>query len=218
MFWSALEYKLSFIKFKEFIMANASTKYTKTAIILHWLIGFGIIFMFFLGWYMCDLPKEAPKSSSYDLFDLGLYTWQLSEEVSPRTFYFNLHKSLGISILALIIFRVFWRLTHPAPSLIKTMKVWEKKLASATHHALYLIMVLVPVSGVAMAVYSKYGIKWFGIPLAEGLGDDAMRDIFKESHEIIGIILLLLLGLHILAVLKHTFVNKDGTLKRMTFK
>jgi cytochrome b561 len=199
-------------------MANASTKYTKTAIILHWLIGFGIIFMFFLGWYMGDLPKEAPKSSSYDLFDLGLYTWQLSEEVSPRTFYFNLHKSLGISILALIIFRVFWRLTHPAPSLIKTMKVWEKKLASATHHALYLIMVLVPVSGVAMAVYSKYGIKWFGIPLAEGLGDDAMRDIFKESHEIIGIILLLLLGLHILAVLKHTFVNKDGTLKRMTFK
>jgi|694.fasta_scaffold03452_25 cytochrome b561 len=218
MFWSALEYKLSFIKFKEFIMANASTKYTKTAIILHWLIGFGIIFMFFLGWYMGDLPKEAPKSSSYDLFDLGLYTWQLSEEVSPRTFYFNLHKSLGISILALIIFRVFWRLTHPAPSLIKTMKVWEKKLASATHHALYLIMVLVPLSGVAMAVYSKYGIKWFGIPLAEGLGDDAMRDIFKESHEIIGIILLLLLGLHILAVLKHTFVNKDGTLKRMTFK
>ena len=218
MFWSALEYKLSFIKFKEFVMANASTKYTKTAIILHWLIGFGIIFMFFLGWYMGDLPKEAPKSSSYDLFDLGLYTWQLSEEVSPRTFYFNLHKSLGISILALIIFRVFWRLTHPAPSLIKTMKVWEKKLASATHHALYLIMVLVPVSGVAMAVYSKYGIKWFGIPLAEGLGDDAMRDIFKESHEIIGIILLLLLGLHILAVLKHTFVNKDGTLKRMTFK
>jgi Cytochrome B561 len=199
-------------------MANASTKYTKTAIILHWLIGFGIIFMFFLGWYMGDLPKEAPKSSSYDLFDLGLYTWQLSEEVSPRTFYFNLHKSLGISILALIIFRVFWRLTHPAPSLIKTMKVWEKKLASATHHALYLIMVLVPLSGVAMAVYSKYGIKWFGIPLAEGLGDDAMRDIFKESHEIIGIILLLLLGLHILAVLKHTFVNKDGTLKRMTFK
>jgi cytochrome b561 len=218
MFWSALEYKLSFIKFKEFIMANASTKYTKTAIILHWLIGFGIIFMFFLGWYMGDLPKEAPKSSSYDLFDLGLYTWQLSEEVSPRTFYFNLHKSLGISILALIIFRVFWRLTHPAPSLIKTMKVWEKKLASATHHALYLIMVLVPLSGVAMAVYSKYGIKWFGIPLAEGLGDDAMRDIFKESHEIIGIILLLLLGLHILAVLKHTFVNKDGILKRMTFK
>jgi len=110
-------------------MAKASTKYTKTAIILHWLIGFGIIFMFLLGWYMCDLPKEAAKSSSYDLFDLGIYTWQLSEEVSPRTFYFNLHKSIGITILGLIAFRIFWRLTHPAPALIKTMKAWEKKIS-----------------------------------------------------------------------------------------
>jgi cytochrome b561 len=199
-------------------MATASTKYTKTAVILHWLIGFGIIFMFLFGWYMEGLPKEAPKVMSFDLFDLGIYTWQLSEETSPRSFYFNLHKSFGITILGLIVFRIFWRITHPAPALIKTMKAWEKKLANATHHALYLIMVLVPVSGAAMALYSKYGIKWFGIPLAEGLGDDAMRDIFENAHEIIGIILLVLLGLHILAVLKHTFVNKDGTLKRMTFK
>ena len=199
-------------------MATASTKYTKTAVILHWLIGFGIIFMFLFGWYMEGLPKEAPKVMSFDLFDLGIYTWQLSEETSPRSFYFNLHKSFGITILGLIVFRVLWRLTHPAPALIKTMKAWEKKLANATHHALYLVMVLVPVSGAAMALYSKYGIKWFGIPLAEGLGDDALRDIFKNAHEIVGIILLVLLGLHILAVLKHTFVNKDGTLKRMTFK
>jgi len=120
--------------------------------------------------------------------------------------------------LGLIAFRVFWRLTHPAPALIKTMKAWEKKLANATHHALYLIMVLVPVSGVTMALYSKYGVKWFGITLAEGLGNESMRSFFKETHETIGIVLLVLLALHILAVIKHTFINKDGTLKRMTFK
>jgi cytochrome b561 len=79
-------------------------------------------------------------------------------------------------------------------------------------------MILLPISGATMALYSKYGIKWFGIPLVQGLGDDAMRDFFKNAHEIIGIILLVLLGLHILAVLKHTFINKDGTLKRMMFK
>jgi cytochrome b561 len=79
-------------------------------------------------------------------------------------------------------------------------------------------MVLVPVSGVTMALYSKYGIKWFGITLAEGLGNETIRDFFKETHEVIGILLLVLLGLHILAVIKHTLVNKDGTLKRMTFK
>ena len=98
------------------------------------------------------------------------------------------------------------------------MKAWEKKLANATHHSLYLIMVLVPLSGATMALYSKYGIKWFGIPLVEGLGNETVRDFFKETHEVIGILLLILLGLHVLAVIKHTFINKDGTLKRMTFK
>jgi cytochrome b561 len=98
------------------------------------------------------------------------------------------------------------------------MKAWEKKLANATHHTLYLIMVLLPVSGLVMALYSKYGIKWFGIPLAEGLGNETVRDFFKATHENIGILLLALFALHVLAVLKHTFVNKDGTLKRMTFK
>ncbi len=50
-------------------MATTSTRYTKTAVILHWLIGLGIIFMLALGWYMCDLPKEAAKAASFDLFD-----------------------------------------------------------------------------------------------------------------------------------------------------
>ena len=199
-------------------MATQSTKYTKTAIVLHWLIGFGIIFMFLLGWYMCDIPKEAAKTSSYDLFNLGIYTWQLADEVSPRTFYFNLHKSIGITLLGLILFRIIWRLTHPAPALIKTMKAWEKKLATATHHGLYMLMLLVPLSGLIMALYSKYGIKWFGISLIEGLGNESMRESFKEAHEIIGIVLLILLGLHLLAVIKHTFINKDGTFKRMTLK
>ena len=199
-------------------MATQSTKYTKTAIVLHWLIGFGIIFMFLLGWYMCDIPKEAAKTSSYDLFNLGIYTWQLADEVSPRTFYFNLHKSIGITLLGLIAFRIFWRLTHPAPALIKTMKAWEKKLATATHHGLYMLMLLVPLSGLIMALYSKYGIKWFGISLIDGLGNESMRESFKEAHEIIGIVLLILLGLHLLAVIKHTFIKKDGTLKRMSLK
>ena len=70
-------------------MNNSVTRYTKTAIILHWLIAIGLIFMFALGWFMSGLPKEGAKSSSYDLFNLGIYTWHMAEEVSPRTFYFN---------------------------------------------------------------------------------------------------------------------------------
>ncbi|MEY3932486.1 MAG: hypothetical protein RL426_132, partial [Pseudomonadota bacterium] len=185
---------------------------------LHWLIAIAIIFMFALAWFMTNLPKEAPKSSSFDLFNLGIFTWQLNEEVSPRSFYFNLHKSVGVTLLGLILFRVFWRLTHPAPPLLKSMKVWEKKLAKGSHHAFYLVMVLLPLSGFIMSMYSKYGVKWFGISIVEGLGNDQLRDVFMAIHDYSGYVLLALFALHLLGVFKHTFINKDGVLKRMTFK
>ena len=197
-------------------MLNSATRYTKTAVVLHWLIAISIFGMFALGWYMSGLPKEAPKQIAYDLFDLGIYTWQLAEEASPRTFYFNLHKSLGVTIFALIAIRILWRLTHRPPPLLSTYQTWERKLATATHHLLYLLMIALPVSGVIMATYSKYGIKWFGIPFIKGLDNNPMREVFKEVHEIIGLIILVMIILHIAGALKHKFIDKDDTLKRMS--
>jgi cytochrome b561 len=197
-------------------MNNSITRYTKTAIVLHWLIAIGILFMLGLGWFMTDLPREGAKSSAYDLFNLGIYTWQLSEEVSPRTFYFNLHKSIGITLLVLIAFRVFWRLTHQPPALLSSLKAWEKKLAETAHRALYVLMIAMPVSGLIMALYSKYGVKWFGIPVLPGLDDKGIREAFVVVHEWVGVALALLILLHILGALKHKFINKDETLKRMS--
>src|SRR5690554_3399816 len=142
-------------------MNNSTTRYTKTAIILHWLIAIAILFMLGLGWYMTGLPRDGAKSDVYDLFDLGIYTWQLSEAVSPRTFYFNLHKSIGVTLLALIAFRLYWRLTHQPPAMLSLLKAWERKLADVAHTSLYVLMVVMPISGFLMALYSKYGIKWF---------------------------------------------------------
>jgi cytochrome b561 len=172
--------------------------------------------MFALGWYMADLPKEAPKQMAYDLFNWGIYTWQLTAEATPRTFYFNLPKSLGVTIMALIILRIVWRITHRPPPLLETYKEWEQKLAHGTHHLLYLLMIALPVSGIIMATYSKYGIKWFGKPLVQGLDNNPMREIFKEAHEVIGIVILVVIGLHILGAIKHKLIDKDGTLKRMS--
>ena len=199
-------------------MNQASTRYTKTAVILHWLIAIGIFAMFALGWYMSELPKDAPKQIAYDLFDWGIYTWQLSEEASPRTFYFNLHKSIGVTLLGLIIIRVLWRITHRPPALLSTYKAWERKLATGTHHLLYLLMVAMPLSGLIMAVSSKYGVKWFGMDFIGGLDNTPLREAFKEVHEIIGAIILLVLILHILGALKHKFIDKDGTMERMSLK
>ena len=196
-------------------MNHPTTSYTKTAKVLHWLIAIGIFGMFALGWFMSELPKEAPKQMAYDLFNLGVYTWNLSEEISPRTFYFNLHKSIGVTIFALILIRILWRITHRPPALLASYKAWESKLASGAHHLLYLLMVALPVSGVIMATYSKYGIKWFGIPFIKGLDNNPMRELFKEVHEIIGLIILLVIIVHIIGALKHKFIDNDDTLKRM---
>lgn len=196
-------------------MNPSSTRYTKTARILHWLIALAIFGMFALGWYMSDLPKEAPKQMAYDLFDWGVFTWQLSEEVSPRTFYFNLHKSIGVTIFALVLFRIFWRFTHKPPALLASYKAWEGKLAKNVHRLLYALMIALPLSGIIMAVASKYGIKWFGLELIGGLDNTLLREAFKEVHEIVGIVILLVIIVHIIGALKHKFIDKDDTLKRM---
>ena len=113
---------------------------------------------------------------------------------------------------------ILWRLTHTPPALLSSYKAIERKLATGAHRLLYVLMVILPLSGVIMATYSKYGIKWFGIDFIKGLDNNPMRLIFKDAHEIIGLIMVAVLVLHIAGALKHKFIDKDDTLKRMSFK
>ena len=196
-------------------MSNTQ-RYTKVAILLHWLIALMIFGMFAVGWFMADLPKEAPKVTSFDLFDLGVYTVQLVEAITPRSYYFNLHKSFGVIVFVLVLLRIYWKFTHKAPALPANITGWQRKAAIASHHLLYMLMFLMPVSGLIMATYSKYGVKWFGMALIKGLDNEPMRLVFKETHETIGVILITLIGIHVLAALKHKFVDKDEVMGRMT--
>ena len=193
----------------------SAARYTKTAIILHWLIALGIFIMFGIGWFMADLPKKVPDQASFDLFDLGIFSWQVAQPVSPRSFYFNLHKSIGVTILALIFIRIVWRFTHKPPVLLASYKKSERKLASGAHHLLYMLMLAVPLSGIVMALNSKYGIKWFGVPFMAGTDNKPVREFWVSAHQTIGLILLLVVIIHILAALKHKFIDKDETLSRM---
>lgn len=192
-----------------------SNRYTKTAVLLHWLIGFGMIGMLAFGWFMTDLPKKAPEQLSYDLFNWGIYTWDLVKAESPRAFYYNLHKSFGITIMSLIVLRIFWRITHKPPTPLASYKAWERKLSTGAHHLLYALMVIIPVSGLIQSVASKYGVKWFGIKLLSGLDSEPLKEIFHETHEIAAIILFFVVLIHILGSLKHKFIDKDETMNRM---
>jgi cytochrome b561 len=199
-------------------MNNTVQRYTKTAIILHWVVGLLIIAMLALGLWMSGLPKDAPKTATFDLFNWGLYTVTLPEPVSVRTFYFNLHKSIGITVMGLILLRIFWRLTHVVPAFPDTMKGWEKILADLGHKALYVMMVVLPLSGFIMSIYSKWGILWFGLPLVDGLDNPQLRDFFKAVHEISAWIILALIVVHVAAAIKHKLIDKDEVMKRMSLR
>lgn len=195
-------------------MSKTVQRYTQTAILLHWITGLLLLAMFALGFWMHELPKEV-KVASIDLFNWGLHTVNFAEPTSLRAFYFNLHKSIGVTLLALILARVLWRMTHTPPAFPDTLQKWEKRLAEGVHKLMYVLMVAMPVSGVVMATFSKYGIVWFGVPLIEGLDQPDLREWFKEVHEMVGITLLVLIVLHVAAAIKHRVVDRDEIMRRM---
>ncbi len=197
---------------------NTTQKYSKAAIILHGLTGLLILIMFAIGWYMADLPKDLPKTASLDLFDLGVYSMQFAEVITPRTFYFNLHKSIGITVLLLIFVRLYVRLSNTPPAFPVSMKPWEVRVADLVHKGMYVVMVAMPLAGVIMAVNSKYGITWFGLPLVGGLDNKDMRETFKEVHEILGAVLITMIVVHIAAAIKHKVVDKDEVMSRMSMR
>lgn len=173
-------------------------RYDTVAITLHWVIALAIILMLVLGNVMEGLP-DSIKFSAYAF-----------------------HKSLGISILALSIFRLIWRFLTPPPALPSGMKSAEKILARGAHWALYFLMIAMPLSGwLLVSASRKYPTIFFGlgevpfIPMPAGIDGKATAKAIGEMHELFANGAILLLLLHIAAALKHHFITKDNTLTRM---
>jgi len=175
-------------------------QYNKVAILLHWLIAFAIIAMLAMGFLLEDLPNNF-KPLAY-----------------------GLHKSMGLTILMLTFFRVFWRLSHKVPALPESMKPIEKTISHLVHTGLYLIMICMPMSGWALVSSSPRNIptQWFGlfewpkIPvLSEIVNKEEVSESFGEVHETLAVIAILLIVLHVGAALKHHFILKDGIMARM---
>lgn len=172
------------------------SRYTGTAVSLHWLIAALIICAFTLGWIMTDL------------------------EVSPlKLRMFNWHKWVGVTILLLAIVRLLWRLTHKPPAMLP-MPAWQRIAAKTLHAVLYVLLLLQPLSGWVYSNAAGYQVVYLGlVPLPNLVAKDkATADVLMERHEFLGWCLLVVVSLHILAALKHHFVDGDATLKRMWFR
>lgn len=173
----------------------ARTKYTGTAIFLHWLIGIAIIAQIIVGLYMADLPKNT----------------------DVRSFWVNFHKSMGVTIALFVILRLWYRATHRPPTLEGIMAGWQVTMANIAHWLLYLCMILMPITGYIGSSFSKFGVKFWGIKLPTLFEENKdLREFWFEIHETVMWILVALIVVHVLAALKHLIVDKDGVFQRMT--
>ncbi len=127
------------------------------------------------------------------------------------------HKSIGITILGLAVLRLLWRTLSAGPALPSALPTLQRRLAAATHVALYAVLFAIPLSGWLMSSAKNYPVSWFGLLQLPDLvaPDEAAFRFWQQSHEWLTSALLALAALHVLAALKHHFVDRDDVLRRM---
>ena len=169
--------------------------YNRTSIFIHWLVALIIIGLFSSGYWMVELNYYSPwyKSAPF---------W---------------HKSVGIVLLALMLFRVSWRGLKGAPKPLTSHSKTVQLASSMTHLALYILIFTILCSGYLISTADNRPIEvfgWFEVP--------SLGELFTEQADRAGLVhqfgaysLIALAALHALAALKHHFFDKDDTLKRM---
>lgn len=175
------------------MLKNTAYSYGWLAIALHWLVALAVFGMFGLGLYMVELTY-------YDAWYRG----------SLET-----HKAVGVLLALAVLVRLAWRLCNPRPRGLSP-KPWENLAAHLMHWALYGLLLAIVVSGYLISTADGRAIDVFGLfQVPATLTAKGQEDIAGDVHEILVWSLIVLTALHALAALKHHFVNRDRTLRRM---
>ncbi|QAY95298.1 cytochrome B [Methylovirgula ligni] len=168
-------------------------RYNAPAQALHWITLVVIFTLLPLGWVMVNMDEHKPARGTL----------------------FFVHKSFGVLALGLIVARLGWRALRPAPGLPPQTAKWEIGLAHATHAFLYLIFIVMPVSGYITSSAGGHPVSLFGLPLPQLPKDKALSDLAGQIHVAGQYLVYFFLGVHILGVVWHVAVRKDGYLARM---
>ena len=184
---------------------NGPERYGVVAIALHWLIAVMIVYMLWLGYSTAHAMDES----------------------DPRRLdLVQLHKSIGLTILILSIARLIWRFSHPPPALPAHMPGWEIAAARASHTLFYVLILAVPLFGLATASASPLGLPTYLFGLFEFPHLPFLADLprvekavvvvpIHTAHATLAYSLLALLALHVGAALKHHFWDRDTVLIRI---
>lgn len=174
-------------------LKNSPNAYGIVAKTFHWLMALAILGLLIVGFIMADMETSPDKFKLY-----------------------GIHKAVGALFLMAVFLRLFWRFINIIP-LSPEIPRWQKLAAHAAHYGLYALMVAMPLSGWLMSSAAGFPVSvfgWFTLPdlIAP---DKAMRELMGEVHETLAIAIIALVSLHALAALKHHFIDKDNTLRRM---
>jgi len=176
------------------MLRNTRARWGALSQLFHWLIAALIGVQIALGLIGTELPLSMTKLATLAR-----------------------HKSLGITLLALMLVRLMWRALNPTPALPDTLKPHERVLARITHTGLYVLVIALPLTGWIMSSARGFPVSWFNLfQLPNLVGRSAaLYHAMVRTHVLLAIALGLILVLHIAAALKHHFVLKDDTLRRM---
>jgi cytochrome b561 len=175
-------------------MKNAPDRYTATAVSLHWLTALVVIAQFALGLAMVPLP------------------------ISPRKLHWYFcHKSIGLTVFLLTSVRLGWRLRHPAPPAVPSMPRWQRRAASWSHALLYILLLVIPISGWLYSSATGVQVVYLGlVPLPDLVPKDkALAALLRACHVSLNFTLLALVCVHAGAALRHHFIDRDAVLSRM---
>jgi cytochrome b561 len=165
------------------------------AVLLHWLLAALIVSMAALGWTMVSIEDENEAFAD-----------------SLR----HLHETVGVVVFVLVLARLTWRLTHRPGALPASVARWEVVASLLVQRLLYTGMILLPVTGLVGASYTRDGLVLFGQRMPAWLAPaHDTAEAWFEVHETIVWIMVGLVALHALAGLKHAFVDRDGVFQRM---
>jgi cytochrome b561 len=171
----------------------ASERYDNVAIGFHWLLALMLVGSFSVGLYMAGLPFSIQR--------VKLFNW---------------HKWAGMTILALTLLRLLWRLSHVPPPEAAGPR-WQQLAAKATHRAMYLLCLVIPMVGWAYSSAAGMQVVVYGVlPLPNLLQvDPELAKAIKPWHGWLAYALAALVAMHVAAGLKHHFLDRDGLLNRM---
>ena len=155
---------------------------------------------------------------------MGLAMTHLNIPILLKFQLYQLHKSVGITVLLAVPLRIIWRLMHRPPALPTEMSLLERRAAEGTHIVLYAIMLALPFTGWALVSVSPYNIPtvlyglipWPDLPVFATLTDKQTADnVMTFIHSRLAYVLIAAVALHISAALRHHFLLRDGILRRM---